>query len=218
MKPKRKFIEGHSYVEIHTFTRALSFWELEESYKSLEDYMKEDHDVQIPVCIRLKTGDIRVKKYDEQIGLDPRDYYSNAHDLQFVVRNAYNSRVIMQKRFLEGEVQEYPQSDVSGCSPTELLNLKEFLTALDDNQWVYFDIVERENGELCYIFEVVDANIIRTISKKSLTEVKERNAFLFKYGDKNTQALESKNIRNLLNHFRPAENLLEEVYEAIWSI
>ena len=217
MKPKRKFIEGHSYVEIHTFTRALSFWELEESYKSLEDYMKAEHDVQIPVCVRLKTGDIRVKKYDEQIGLDPRDYYSNAHDLQFVVRNAYNSRVVMRERFLEGEIQEYPQASVWECSPTELLNLKEFLTALND-EWIYFDIAERENGEKCYIFEVVDPNIIRTISKRSLTEVKDRNNFLAKYGDKNTQALDHKHIRNLLNHFRPAENLLEEVYEAIWTI
>lgn len=217
MKPKRKFIEGHSYVEIHTFTRALSFWELEESYKALENYMKENHDVQIPVCVRLKTGDIRVKKYDEQIGLDPRDYYSNAHDLQYVVRDAYNSRIIMRERFLEGEVSEYPQSSVSECSPTELLNLKEFLTALDD-EWVYFDKTKTKDGEKCYIFEVVDADIIRTISKRAITEVKKRNTFLFKYGDKNTQALDSEHIENLLNHFRPAENLLEEVYEAIWAI
>ncbi len=55
MKPKRKFIEGHSYVEIHTFTRALSFWELEESYKSLEDYMMENNYLKdIPVSEHVK--------------------------------------------------------------------------------------------------------------------------------------------------------------------
>ena len=56
---------------------------------------------------------------------------------------------------------------------------------------------------------------MRTISKSALSEEKVRNTFLFKYGDKNTHATERKYYQNFLNNFRPSENLLLEVYDAI---
>lgn len=216
-KVKRKFIEGHSYIEMYNFTTQLSFWELGESYKAVKKYMSENHDLKIPVCVRLKTGDIRVKKYDEQIGLDPRNYYSNAKDLASVVDLTYRSRLAIQERFLSGDIRKFEKLDISDCNPVELLNLKVFLESLRD-KWVYLDLTEDEDGKF-HIFEVIDPEIIRTIHKNDLTSIRERNIFLAKYvNNEDTSKVEEKALLNLVNHFRPAENLLEEVDEAIRSL
>lgn len=214
VEPKRKFIEGHSYVEIHRFTRALSFWELEESYKAMKKYRSENHDKNIPVCIRLKKGDIRVKKYDEQIGLDPKTYYGNASDIAFVTYGAYDSRKAMNKRFLQGEIRQYPKADVKKANSIELLNLKDFLEDVKD-EWVYVDKDRTEDGKTFYILETIDPEIIRTIYKDSLTATKAKNDFLLKYGNENSANIERERVINLVNHFRPAKNVLKEVKEAI---
>lgn len=213
-RTKRKFIEGHSYFEMYDFTRALSFWELEESYKAVEEYMKAEHDMKIPVCVRLKVGDIRVKKYDEQIGLDPTNYYSNADDLVYIVRATYRSRVAIRERFLSGKLGRYDKVDITSVSPIELLNLKIFLESLED-QWVYIDGDTDENGKY-YIFETIDPEVIRTVYKHDLTSRKARNTFLSMYvTPENTSNLSKEEIVNLVNHFRPAKNLLKEVEQAI---
>lgn len=216
-RTKRKFIEGHSYFEMYNFTRQLSFWELEESYKAVELYMEDSHDMQIPVCVRLKTGDIRVKKYDEQIGLDPRNYYSNAHDLAFIVRATYRSREAIRDRFLSGEIKKYKKLDMDKANPTELLNLKIFLENLD-GQWIYLDADADDNGKY-YILETVSPEVIRTIYKHDLTSRKARNLFLSRYTkpDKTVQ-VEMKQVVNFVSHFRPVENVLKEVEEAIASL
>ncbi len=216
-RTKRKFIEGHSYFEMYNFTRDLSFWELGESYKAVEEYMADDHDMKIPVCVRLKTGDIRVKKYDEQIGLDPRNYYSNARDLAFIVRESYKSRKIVRERFFKSGIKTYTRADISKSSPIELLNLRIFLENLD-GQWIYIDGVEGEDGK-DYILETVSPEVIRTVYKHDLTSRKARNIFLSKYVEsEELGSLTKKEIVNLINHFRPVANVLREVEEAIENL
>jgi len=216
-RTKRKFIEGHSYFEMYNFTRDLSFWELEESYKAMEEYMADDHDMKIPVCVRLKTGDIRVKKYDEQIGLDPRNYYSNARDLAFTVRETYRSRKLVRERFFKNGVKTYEKVDIGKSSPVVLLNLKIFLENLD-GQWIYIDSEKDENGK-SYIMETVNPEVIRTIYKHDLTSRKARNIFLTRYvRSEELGDLDKGQIVNFINHFRPVANLLKEVEEAIENL
>ncbi len=216
-KTKRKFIEGHSYIEMYKLTRNFSFGELENSYKAVEDYMKDDHDMRIPVCVRLKVGDLRVKKYDEQIGLDPTNYYSNAYDLAFIVENTYKSRKAVKERFLSGETPMYDRLNVATANAIELLNIKMFLEDLR-GQWIYLDKEVDENGKY-YIMEVVSPEVIRTIYKHDLTSRKARNEFLSMYvNTEDTNELDIRAIVNLLNHFRPVENVYKEVLEAIENL
>lgn len=216
-RTKRKFIEGHSYFEMYNFTRKLSFWELEESYKAVETYMEQSHDMQIPVCVRLKTGDIRVKKYDEQIGLDPRNYYSNAKDLAYIVRASYRSRQAIRDRFFLHDIRKFTRPDIGKANAMELLNLKIFLENLD-GQWIYLDADNDDNGKY-YILETVSPEVIRTIYKHDLTSRKSRNLFLSRYVESEKMAqLDKKQIVNFVNHFRPVENLLREVEEAIGNL
>ena len=215
---ERKFIEGHSYKEIYRNTRAFNFEELKLAKETMDEYLKESQDINIPVCIRQKPGDTAVKRYDKQTGLDPRDYYGDVKDIEFVTNNALQSRIAIAKRFFEGDIKNFPQKPLEEFDVVSLLNLKEYMLDLEDKHWVYLSVDEDDSGSKFLIYEVITQELVKNINNHTLSQKRDKNNFLQMYGNYTTDSIEREKVENFVNHFRPAKNVLRDIIESIDSL
>lgn len=218
MTVERKFIEGHSYKEIYRFTRAFDFKELQIAKDTMDAYIKEDNDINIPVCIRQKPGDTAVKRFDRQVGLDPTEYYGDVSDIAFVTNNALQSRKAIAKRFFGDEIKSFPQTPIEEYDVVSLLNIKEYMLDLDEKKWVYLSIGKDETDSKFLIYEVIDESLLKNINNHTLAEKKDKNTFLQMYGDYTVDSVNRGNLENFVNHFRPSRNVLRDIIEAIDSL